>query len=362
MAKKIGIMTTGGDCSGLNAVIGRLVASGLHRGHKIYGILDGTDGLAGTNADSKGIIELNHDNLPMAYARLSGSILRNGKPSALNYQTAAKSGDGKKFQDNVKKSIERLKLDAVILLGGNGSISLANANPSVYASTQLICIPKTIDMDIPMTEKSIGFDTAVNELVKYADQLYLTARSHHRWFVVQTMGRDSGFLCLHAGLACGASAILIPEVKWKMKDLVSHITCHISQKLDYGLIFVAEGCKLRGRSGPIAEIIQRDLKTAGIPSRAVFPEHLQRSGDTIASDRILAARFAEAALNAIDNNETFVMTALQNGIVKTMSVDEVLAHGVQLDDPNIPGMVVSNEYVSESDPLIQAAAESGIFI
>jgi 6-phosphofructokinase 1 len=317
--------------------------------------MDGTDGLSGKAPEA---IKFSNDTLPAAYARLSGSILRNGHPAALNYRTA-KGGD---FQNAVKKSIEELKLDAIILLGGNGSISLANANPAVYASTQLVCIPKTIDMDIPMTDRTVGFDTAVAELTKYADQLLLTARSHHRWFVVQTMGRDSGFLCLHAGLASGASAILIPEIKWKMPDLIKHITYHISHVTDYGLIFVAEGCHVRGRSGAIADIIVRDLTAAGIGARAEFPEHLQRSGDTAASDRILAARFAAAALAAVENNETFVMTAKCGGEVKTLALADVVAAGVPIPDPNIPGMSISNEYVSPSDPLIKSATDLGVFV
>ena len=354
--KKIGIMTTGGDCSGLNNVIARLIHSGVKRGHQMFGILDGTDGLSSPKGEL-GIIHLDHDAMPMAYARLSGSVLRNGNPKALNYKNDRTGA----VQKNIKKSIDASDLDAIILLGGNGSISLANLNPAVYSSVQLVCIPKTIDMDIPMTERSIGFDTAVAELVKYADQLVLTARSHHRWFVVQTMGRDSGFLCLHAGLAAGADAILIPEVKWKLPDLVKHIVS-ANEVVDHGLIFVAEGCKVRGRSGAVSEIIAKDLAAAGIPCRAVFPEHLQRAGDTAAPDRILAARFAHAALDAVDNNETFVMTSLSAGQVKTVSIADVIKSGVPLDDPNIPGMIVSNEYVSPSDPLIKVAREMGAFI
>jgi 6-phosphofructokinase 1 len=350
--KKIGIITTGGDCSGLNSVIYRLASAGIARGHKLFGILDGTDGLSGSEPD---VIAFDSGTLPAAYARLSGSILRNGHPRALNYRT---DRDGS-FQRQVKKSIEKLKLDAIVLLGGNGSISLAQANPAVYASTQLVCIPKTIDMDIPLTDRTIGFDTAVAELVKYSDQLLLTARSHHRWFAVQTMGRDSGFLCLHAGLAAGASAILIPEIKWKMADLISHVK---KQPADYGLIFVAEGCRLRGRSGAVADIIVRDLAAAGIYARAEFPEHLQRSGDTSASDRILAAEFADAALNAIENNETFVMTAKSGNEVKTIALADVIDAGVPLPDPNVPDMVVSNEYVPPAHPLIRVAMESDVFV
>jgi 6-phosphofructokinase 1 len=324
----------------------------------MFGILDGTDGLSGKDPramEFSNAVANGHSHLPAAYARLSGSILRNGHPNALNYRTD-RAGN---FQKNVKKTIEKLKLDAVVLLGGNGSISLAHANPAVYASTQLICIPKTIDMDIPMTDKTIGFDTAVAELTKYADQLLLTARSHHRWFVVQTMGRDSGFLCLHGGLAAGASAILIPEIKWKMDALIKHIK---KQPADYGLIFVAEGCRVRGRSGRIADIIVRDLTAAGIPARAEFPEHLQRSGDTASTDRILAAGFADAAIAAIENNETFVMTAKRGNEIKTIALSDVIAAGVSLPDPNVPNMSVSNEYVSPSDPLIKAAANLGVFV
>ncbi|MDR1027743.1 MAG: 6-phosphofructokinase [Rickettsiales bacterium] len=352
MRKKIGIMTTGGDCSGLNNVIFRIASAALLRGHKVVGILDGTDGLSGPTIDT---IDFTAETLPAEMARLSGSILRNGHPRALNYRND-KKGD---FQKQVKSSIEKLRLDAIILLGGNGSISLANANPAVYASTQLICIPKTIDMDIPLAGRTIGFATAVNELAKYGDQLLLTARSHHRWFVVQTMGRDSGFLCLHGGLAAGAAAILIPESKWKLPDLVKHIG---GLPTDHGLIFVAEGCRIRGRSGAPAEIIVRDLVAAGIPAKAEFPEHLQRSGDTAADDRILAAQFAEAALAAVENNETFVMTALDGDRVKTIPISDVVDAGVPLPDPNVPNVAISNEYVSSTDPLIAVARNLGIFL
>ena len=222
----------------------------------------------------------------------------------------------------------------MVLIGGNGSLSLAHMYNEIYSGLQLVCIPKTIDMDVPLTDKTIGFDTAVQQLVSYCDQLLLTARSHHRWFVVQTMGRDCGQLALHAGVAIGADAILIPEIKFDVNNLVKHIK---QSKRDYGIIMVSESISIRGHSGKPAEMISRQLNVANIPNRTAFPEYIQRAGDTVASDRILAAGFAETALNAIENNETNVMTVVQNGEYKTVSLNEFFAAGKQQKDPNIIG-------------------------
>ena len=129
---------------------------------------------------------------------MSGSFLKNGNATAENFNTAARAGKLEEFQNKIKKSIEKLNLDALVLIGGNGSLSLAHNNREVYSNVQLVCIPKTIDMDIPLTDRTIGFDTAVQSLTEFCDQLMQTARSHHRWFVVQAMGRDTGHLALHA--------------------------------------------------------------------------------------------------------------------------------------------------------------------
>ena len=247
----------------------------------------------------------------------------------------------------------------MVLIGGNGSLSLAHLYPEIYSNVSLICIPKTIDMDIPLTDKTIGFDTAVQQLVSYCDQLLLTARSHHRWFVVQTMGRDCGNLALNAGVAIGADAILIPEIKFDVDNLIRHIK---QSKRDYGIIMVAEGISIRGHSGEPATMISRALNNANIPNRTAFPEYTQRAGDTVASDRILAAGFADTALQAIENNETNVMTVIQNGEFKTVSLDKFFAAGRQQKDPKIIGAMTSNRYVEPDDILLQIATDMGIYI
>lgn len=349
-------MTTGGDCSGLNTVIQRLVEGCTRRKWHVIGIQDGTDGLYHTPAKT---IDLSNETFQFASSHLSGSILANGNAFATNFESSARAGKLASFNKRLKKSLQELNLDAIIVIGGNGSLSLAHLYPEIYSDVQLVCIPKTIDMDVPETDKTIGFDTAVQQLVSYCDQLLLTARSHHRWFVVQTMGRDCGELCLNAGVAIGADAILIPEIKFDVDNLVKHIK---QSKRDYGIIMVSESISLRGHSGRPADMISRKLTAANIPNKTAFPEYVQRAGDTLASDRILAAGFADTTLKAIENNETNVMTVLQDNEYKTISLSEFFNSGKQEKDPNIIGAMTSNKYVEPDNVLLQIANDMGIYI
>ncbi len=355
--KKIGIMTTGGDCSGLNSVIYNIMRGAKKRGWAVYGILDGTDGLI---PEKPNIIRLDQDVLPQEYSFIAGSFLRNGNNSQNNnFEKAVQTNKVAQFTKQLKKSLAKINLDALILIGGNGSLSLAWQNRDMYSDMQLVCIPKTIDMDIPLTDITIGFDTAVSQLTRFCDDLLLTARSHHRWFVVQSMGRKCGMLALTAGVASGASAILIPEIKFDVDKLVKHIQ---SSDSDYGIIMVSEGISLRGHSGEPATMISRKLTAAGIANRTAFPEHIQRAGNTTPNDRILASQMAIAALDAIANNETYVMTALQNGEITTVGLDAVVNAGKPSRDPNISGLIISDAIVDDDNPLLIAADEMGIYI
>ncbi len=354
--KKIAIMTTGGDCSGLNTVINRLVLGATARGWRTYGIIDGTDGLCSNPINA---IEMTIDTVPIENARLAGSFLHNGHACMMNFERAAATGRIKEFNKKLRDALLKLKLDALVLVGGNGSFSLAWLNREIYRDLSLICIPKTIDFDIPLTDRTIGFDTAVQQLTGYCDQLLLTARSHHRWFVVQTMGRDCGRLALYAGIAVGADAILVPEIKFDVDEMIAHIK---SIKRDYGIIMVSEAIKLRGHSGRPAEMISRKLTAAGIVNRAAFPDYIQRAGDTVAGDRILAAKMATCALDAIENNETYVMTALRGDECVTVPLSEFYDAGDVRADPNIPAVKTANAYIEPDDPLIAVAADLNTYI
>ena len=354
--RKIGIMTTGGDCSGLNTVIQRIIDGCVRRKWKLVGILDGTDGLYSNPPKT---VDLMNNTFQFASSHLAGSILGNGNANVTNFESCAKTGKLSAFNKRLQKSLRDLNLDALILIGGNGSLSLAHLYREIYNGVQLVCIPKTIDMDVPLTDKTVGFDTAVQQLTSYCDQLLLTARSHHRWFVVQTMGRDCGQLALNAGVAINADAVLIPEIKFDVDNLVKHIK---QSKHDYGIILVSEGISIRGHSGEPATMISRALDKANIPNRTAFPEHIQRAGDTLATDRILASAFADTALQAIESGETYVMTVVQNGEYKTISLNEFFAAGKQQRDPHIIGAITSNAYVEPDNVLLQIATDMGIYI
>ena len=354
--KKIGIMTTGGDCSGLNSVINRIVLGATKRGWRVYGIVDGTDGLCTCPPN---VIEMTNATLPVEIARIAGSFLHNGNACMMNFENAAETGRIAQFNKTLKKALLELKLDALILIGGNGSFSLSYKNSDIYNGLSLICIPKTIDFDIPLTDKTIGFDTAVNELTRYCDQLLLTARSHHRWFIVQAMGRDCGRLALNAGVAIGADAIIVPEIKFDVDKLVKHIQ---RVERDYGIIMVSEGITLRGHSGRPADMISRKLTAAGIQNRTAFPDYIQRAGDTTAADRILAAKMATCALDAIENRETNVMTALRGNECVTVPLADFYAAGDLSRDPNIRDLRTSNAYIEPDDPLLDVANAMNIYI
>lgn len=354
--KRIGIMTTGGDCSGLNTVIQRVVRGATLRGWRVIGIRGGTDGLYATPADA---IELTNENTPVELSRISGSVLHNGSDSAMNFEEAAKQGVLPEFIDRLHKNLSDLKLDTLILVGGNGSMSLAWSFKELYAGVKLICVPKTIDMDVPLTDATIGFNTAAQQLTNFCDQLILSARSHRRWFVVQAMGRDCGKLALEAGVATGATAILIPEIKFNVDTLIKHIK---DAPTDYGIVIVSEGITLRGHSGRAAEMIARQLSAAGIACRAEFPEHFQRAGDTTVTDRIIASSMADCAIRAIENNETYVMTAMEDGECKTIALSKFFDHGDLIPDPHIPGVQTSNAYVEPDDPLLQVAVDLGAYV
>ncbi len=360
--KKIAVVTTGGDCSGLNTILYRLIQGCSVRGWDVVGIHDGLDGLV---SNPQHIIPLNSDNIPMYMARISGSYLQNGeyKSNAVNLKAAIQDGREVEFVKNMTKSVQNLGVDALVMIGGNGSVSMAYRHMDIYRDVQLICIPKTIDMDVPSTDLTIGFETAVSVLTQYVDDVVMSARSHHRWFIVETMGRDVGYLALNAGIACLADAIIIPEVAYSMQNLHKHLL-DVQKRTgrDWGVILVAEGVESDHLGISAAERIAEYLSENGMVTRHLNPMHLQRGGDTVAGDRILASQMAATTFDAIESGQTNMVVVHRHNKCETVSIPEMFNDGTVIPDPNVPSVFVSNAYVTEDNTLLKTAMNLGIYI
>ncbi|MDR0449171.1 MAG: 6-phosphofructokinase [Rickettsiales bacterium] len=349
--KRIAILTSGGDCSGLNAIIFGAIRCCEQRGYELIGIINGTDGfITGEH------IILNRESFPYSSINIAGSFL-----GSVLYKTLKSKGDlswdgdrSSPVYPRLVEGIKKMGLDAVLFVGGNGSISWVENAPEIFTGVQVVFIPKTIDMDMPLTRNTVGFSTAISQLSLFIDGVAQSARSHRRWFVVEAMGRDSGHLALRGGMSGGADAIILPEIDVKMEDLVKFV---IDSGREFGIVVVGEGSNLK--SGDVAKAIE----AAGIPTRKFSADYFQRGGITIAQDRLLAMRFAAAALDAVDNGETNVMVRVDDvGHMATIGAQEFQESGIIAPDPNIPDRTVTYDVVHEDDQYLKAARELGIFL
>lgn len=350
MQKRIGILTSGGDCPGLNAVIRAVVSHAtLTYGWEVLGIPYATKGLLEQKAiplcvhglDLRGIDPL---------LNMGGTIL-----GSIN------KGDTLNHIDEILASYRALELDALIGIGGDGSLAILNQLRNA-GNWQFIAIPKTIDNDVALTEHVVGFDTAVNTIVDALNRLTFTAASHDRVMIVEVMGRSAGHLALHAGIAGGADVILIPEIPYSIKDVCSHL-----QRLrdDWGrkfaIIVVAEGAcvacdascyaECETPSCGIGQHIASEISCCShkqIDIRASVLGHIQRGGIPSALDRLVATAFGKAAVDLIAQGDSGKMVAWRNGKVEPVEIGTVIAQS--------PLLVSTNSY------LVSTARALGIYL
>ncbi|GAB2896282.1 ATP-dependent 6-phosphofructokinase [Neomicrococcus lactis] len=309
---RIGIMTSGGDCPGLNAVIRGAVLGGIKRhGDEFVGFRDGW----------RGVKEGDFMNLPRGTVRgiskQGGTILGT---SRVNPYEGPLGGP-----EHISKVLKDHKVDALMVIGGEGS--LAGANRLAEAGLPIVGVPKTIDNDLNGTDYTFGFDTAVQIGTEAIDRLRTTGESHHRVMVAEVMGRHAGWIALHAGMAAGAHAILIPEVPASADDVVNWV----QEAYDRGrgpLVVVAEGFVMgetgeayshlgldeagRPRLGGIGEVVARIIQErTGIETRCTTLGYIQRGGVPTAYDRVLATRLGMAAAEAAHDGAWGEMVALE---------------------------------------------------
>ncbi|MGB4101605.1 MAG: ATP-dependent 6-phosphofructokinase [Alphaproteobacteria bacterium] len=316
--KRIGILTSGGDCAGLNAVIRAVVLRAAAYGWEVIGVCDGTAGLL---ADPPCVRPLHVTDVDTVMLRQGGTVLgttNKGDPFAYPMP----DGTLKDLSEVIIANTRKLKLDAIIGVGGDGSQAILR-RLAQQGNIPLICVPKTIDNDLGMTETSIGFDTAVAIATEALDRLQPTAASHDRVMVLEVMGRDAGHIALTAGIAGGADVILIPEVPYDIQKVAAHIRKIRDNGRNFALVVVSEAVKTvdgsnltknfhggQKRLGGIGNYIAEQIADlCNAETRVTVLGHVQRGGQPSAQDRMLAAAFGVHAVELLKQGKSDRMVA-----------------------------------------------------
>ena len=291
--KKIGVLTTGGDCPGLNAAIRAVTRTGIYHDMQIVGVMNGFDGLI----DAK-FIDLNSHSVSNILQR-GGTILKTARSERFKESS---------YREKAIENIQVEGIEAMIVLGGDGSFRGIEKFTSEF-NFPIIGIPKTIDNDIYGTDFSIGFDTALNTVVQAVDKIRDTADSHNRLFFIEVMGRDAGMIAVYSGIAGGAEAILIPEKKTKVEQIVGILERGWHRKKSSMIVIVAEGDDAGGAYDIAAEVKKRFSE---YDTRVSVLGHMQRGGSPSCADRVLASRFGVAAVEALVNGMKNEMVGIIN--------------------------------------------------
>lgn len=345
--KRIGVLTGGGDCPGLNAVIRAVTKSALHQ-HKleVYGIEDGFLGL------------IQNRMRPLAWSDVSniltlgGTIL--GTSNAANPERwPVKKNGHTEYADVTDRVVEHVHvnhLDAVVCIGGDGTMT--GAANLVRNGINCIGVPKTIDNDLEGCDQTFGFDTAVATATECLDKIHTTAMSHHRVMVVEVMGRNAGWVALHSGVASGSDVILLPEIDYDMEKIAEVLKYRSRTGKRFSIICASEGAKPKGgeivvarrietspdpiRLGGFALKLSADIEAAtGLETRATVLGHIQRGGTPTAFDRVLATSFGHHALELVMGGAFGKLVVWQGGKLGEVDIESIAGkqRKVNLDSP-----------------------------
>jgi len=324
--RRIGILTGGGDCPGLNAVIRAVVRKAVgHHGLEVLGIREGWLGL------------MTGDLTPLGLDDISGILPKGGTILRTSRTNPFKTEDGPR---RVLENLATHRIDALIPVGGEDTLGVALK--FAEQGVRLVGIPKTIDNDLDCTDYTFGFDTAVTTATDAIDRLHTTAESHHRVMVVEVMGRHAGWIATVSGIAGGADCILVPEVPFDIEEVCDLVQKRKARGKDFSIVVVAEGAKPKGsgvqvtttdkvdafghvRLGGIGTVVSEEIeKRTGIETRVTILGHVQRGGSPTPFDRVLATRFGIKAVDMVVAGDFGKMVALQgNRIVAVPLADAV---------------------------------------
>ena len=337
---RIGILTGGGDCPGLNAVIRAVVRAGAPAGHTFLGFRRGWAGVVEDEA-----VELSVRDTAGLLAR-GGTILGTSRTNPY--------ADGADGTAAVKRTLERRGVDGLVPIGGDDTLGVALRLHE--QGVPIAAVPKTIDNDLGGTDYTFGFQTAVQIVTDAIDRLRTTGESHDRVMVVEVMGRQAGWIATHAGIAGGADSILVPERPFDLGELVAHLRRRHAGRWRFSIVVVAEGATQRGeaaessgpvtlsggkdafghpRLGGIGVVLEREIEAmTGYETRATILGHVQRGGTPTAFDRVLATRFGVAALRALAAGRSGVMVTLRGTAIVETPLAQALSE-TRLLDPEL---------------------------
>ena len=326
MTLRVGVLTGGGDCPGLNAVIRAVTKSLIQHGQcEVLGIHDGFEGLMGESPRTR----------PLGWEQVSGILHVGG--TILGTSNSANPLKDEATLAQVGRNVQALGLDVVVAIGGDGTMSLAHGLEVV--GLRCVGVPKTIDNDIAHCERSFGFDTAVATATEALRRVESTAYSHHRVMIVETMGRHAGWLALEAGIASAADVILLPEIDYDLQSVIDRCRAR-EQRQRYTIICIGEGAKERGGSLTVRERVAHSpdpVRLGGVGHvlrerlqphlqsevRATVLGHVQRGGDPTPFDRVLATRFGHHAARMVIEGGFGRMVTLQNGRIGSVAIADV---------------------------------------
>jgi len=300
--KRIGILTSGGDAPGMNAVIRATVRRGIFHGLEVFGIRRGYSGL------------INDEVVPMDLGSVADIIHRGG---TMLYTARCEEFKTSEGQQKGLETLRRHRIDGLVVVGGDGSFQGAKALS--HHGVPTIGIPGTIDNDIPCTDYTIGFDTAVNTVIEAIDKIRDTATSHERTCIVEVMGRNSGDIALIAGLAGGAESIIIPEAPVDMESIVEKLQRGVARGKRHSIILVAEGV------GTGEQVSNQIRAMTGWETRVTVLGHVQRGGSPTAFDRALASQMGAMAVDLLLQGTSNVMVGITGGDIRAYDIDVALA-------------------------------------
>ena len=345
MVKKIGILTSGGDCGGLNAVVRAATLRAINKYQwKVFGIRDGTLGLLKNPLD---VLELTTKHFDGNLMRMGGTFL-------------GTNNKGNASEQKVLEGFKKLELDALIGIGGDGSMKILQ-KLTQKGGINFVGIPKTIDNDVKDNDLSIGYDTAVDVATNALDMLQPTAASHRRAMILEVMGRDAGHIALNSGIAGGADVILIPEIPYSLKKIADHIDNIRTQGRNHALIVVAEAVKKEDGSKATVKFVDGQVRLGGIgtylgdeiykltdaETRVTVLGHVQRGAQPTHRDRLIASAFGVYAVDLIAKEKFNRIVVWKNRGVTDINLDSIAGQ---------------SKTINVSDPLIKVAQGLGIYV